>query len=84
MRGLFEGRDRRLRRCEIRVASAEVDHIDAALQELTLFGGDMGKRIHGKGLETLGQRRHCVLHSGVILVMEKYASSCLDMHSARV
>jgi len=56
--------------------------LDAALQELALFGGDVGKRVHGKGLETLGQRRHCVLHSRVILVMEKYAPRCLDMHSA--
>ena len=58
VRRLRQRFDRLRRRREVRVAGAEVDHVDAARDELALFLRNRGERILGKRLKSTGELGH--------------------------
>jgi hypothetical protein len=70
------------RRSEIRIAGAKIDDVYTSLQQLSLACGDVRERVHGKGLEAIGELGQFILRPGVRANERKYAPSPEGAHSA--
>jgi hypothetical protein len=73
--GFHECLDGRRRRSEIRIARAEVDDVDAALEQLTLPRGNVRERVHREGLEAISQLGQFILRA--VLKWARYGEVCI-------